>query len=94
MVQVGGPGPSDHPAASHKTLYDSNTLTSVFKSVGFEVTLLEYCDANGDFHFSWWNPDDGKIGRSYRFDTRNSTDRPGMVSIIIDARKPLIIPAE
>lgn len=91
-VQVGGPGPADHPAASHKIVYDYRTLQAVFEDAGFEVTLLEYCDERGDFHYSYWNPDDGRIGRSYRFDSRNGTDRLGMVSIIIDARKPLIIP--
>ena len=94
MVQVGGPGPSDHPAASHKIVYSASQLADVFEAAGFEVTLLEYCDNNGDFHFNWWNPDDGKIGRSYRFDTRNSPEALGMVSIILDARKPLVIPAQ
>ncbi|MEN6313317.1 MAG: methyltransferase domain-containing protein [Clostridiaceae bacterium] len=91
MVRIGGPGPSDHPAATHKIVYDSGTLKSVFESAGFEVTLLEYCDENGDFHFTYWNENDGKIGRSFRYDTRNSTESLGMVSIIIDAKKPLII---
>ena len=57
----------------------------------FEVTLLEYCDESGDFHYNYWNENDGKIGRSFRFDTRNSIDKLGMVSIIIDAKKPLIL---
>jgi predicted SAM-dependent methyltransferase len=92
MVQIGGPGPADHPAASHKIVYDYRTFAAVFEDAGFEVTLLEYCDEHGNFHYSYWNPDDGVIGRSYRFDTRNSTDRLGMVSIIIDAKKPLVIP--
>lgn len=91
MVQIGGPGPSDHPAATHKIVYDYITLKSVFESAGFEVTLLEYCDENGDFHFNYWNENDGEIGRSFRYDTRNSMDKIGMVSIIIDAKKPLII---
>lgn len=94
MVQVGGPGPTDHPAASHKIVHDYRSLASVFESAGFEVSLLEYCDEGGDFHFTWWNPEDGRIGRSYRFDTRNSSERLGMVSVILDARKPLIIPTE
>lgn len=34
---------------------------------------------------------DERIGRSFRFDTRNSLEQLGMVSIIIDAKKPLII---
>ncbi|GLC89117.1 class I SAM-dependent methyltransferase [Lysinibacillus piscis] len=89
MVQVGGPGPADHPAATHKIVYDAKTFVSIFEMAGFEVTLLEYCDDNGDFHYTYWNEADGKIGRSLRFDTRNSIQKLGMVSIIIDAKKPL-----
>lgn len=33
------------------------------------------------------NENDGKIGRSFRFDTRNSEEKLGMVSIILDAKK-------
>ncbi|WP_340006839.1 methyltransferase domain-containing protein [Paenibacillus sp. FSL K6-0276] len=91
MVQVGGPGPADHPAATHKIVYNAKTFVSVFEMAGFEVTLLEYCDENGDFHFIYWNEVDGRIGRSFRFDTRNSIKGLGMVSIIIDAKKPLVI---
>ncbi len=91
MVQVGGPGPIDHPAATHKIVYDYKTLIKVFESAGFEVSLLEYCDENGDFHYTYWNDADGKIGRSYRFDTRNSIKKLGMVSLIIDAKKPVIV---
>lgn len=93
MVQIGGPGPADHPAASHKIVYDHRTLTAVFEHAGFEVTLLEYCDDDGNFHYRYWNSDDGHIGRSYRFDTRNAGNQLGMVSIIIDAFKPLVIPS-
>ncbi|MEF3305675.1 class I SAM-dependent methyltransferase [Paenibacillus sp. GYB003] len=91
MVQVGGPGPADHPAATHKIVYDAETFVGVFEKAGFEVTLLEYCDELGDFHYTYWNEADGRIGRSFRFDTRNSTEELGMVSIIIDAKKPLIV---
>lgn len=91
MVQVGGPGPTDHPAFSHKIVYTYQQFKEVFESAGFYVELLEYCDENKQFHYKYWNEDDGKIGRSYRFDTRNSEDNLGMVSIIIDAKKPKII---
>jgi len=37
------------------------------------------------------NEMDGKIGRSLRFDTRNSINDLRMVSIIIDAKKPIEI---
>lgn len=91
MVQVGGPGPIDHPAATHKIVYDYETLIYVFQSAGFAISLLEYCDEKGDFHYTYWNEADGKIGRSFRFDTRNSLDHLGMVSLILDAKKPLVI---
>lgn len=91
IVQVGGPGPVDHPAYSHKIVYDYASFRKVFEQAGFHVELLEYCDEAGIFHYSYWNEQDGKIGRSFRFDTRNSRNSLGMVSIIIDAKKPLLI---
>jgi len=91
MVQVGGPGPADHPASSHKIVYDYKTFKQVFESAGFEVSLLEYCNENGDFSYTYWNEMDGKIMRSLRFDTRNSYQKLEMVSLIIDAKKPLVI---
>lgn len=89
MIKVGGPGHEDHPACAHKIVYDYKTLVSVFESAGFEVKLLEYCDEQGDFHYREWDESEGKICRSYRFDTRNSKNNLGMVSIIIDAIKPI-----
>ena len=91
MVQVGGPGPTDHPAYTHKIVYDYQTFKAVFEAAGFKVELLEYCDEHGLFHYQYWNEADGKIGRSLRFDTRNSPEKLGMVSIILDAKKPLIL---
>jgi predicted SAM-dependent methyltransferase len=91
MVQIGGPGPKDHPAYSHKIVYDYKKLVSVFEAAGFTVDLLEYCDEHSKFHSKYWNPEDGFIGRSYQFDTRNSNEQLGMVSIIIDARKVSVI---
>ena len=88
MVKVGGNGDPAHPAFTHKLVYDYVTLKEVFEQAGFEVELLEWCDENGDFHYKYWNESDGKIGRSLRFDTRNTDDKLGMVSIIIDAKKP------
>lgn len=94
MVKVGGNGDPTHPAFTHKIVYDYKTLINVFEQAGFVVDLLEYCDENGDFHYKFWNETDGKIGRSFRFDTRNSIHKLGMVSIIIDAKKPLVIKRE
>ena len=91
MVQIGGPGPKDHPAFTHKIVYDYIRFKRVFENVGFIVELLEYCDDNGIFHYVYWNEMDGKIGRSLRFDTRNSINELKMVSIIIDAKKPIYV---
>lgn len=91
LVGVGGPGPKDHPAAGHKVLYTYRDLVKVFETAGFVVNLLEYCDDAGSFIYKYWNPDDGKIGRSFRYDTRNSVDGVGMASIIMDAYKPLVL---
>lgn len=87
MCKPGGPGPIDHPAYSHKIFYDYKLLVKVFEAAGFSVDLLEYCDEDGRFHFNYWAPEQGMIGRSLRFDTRNNDGKLGMVSIIIDAYK-------
>jgi predicted SAM-dependent methyltransferase len=87
MVQVGGPGPADHPAADHKIVYDYRLFTNVFTAAGFTVDLLEYCDENGRFHFNYWNPADGPIFRALRSDPRNQDGALGFVSLIIDAVK-------
>ncbi len=87
VVKIGGPGPSDHPAASHKIVHNYATLPQMFEEAGFRVVLLEYCDEDGEFHFNDWNPSKGFIYRSYRFDHRNTKDSLGFVSLIVDAIK-------
>lgn len=96
MVKIGGNGDPKHPAFSHKIVYDYRLLKYVFEQAGFEVELLEYCDEAGDFHYKYWNDGDGHIGRSLRYDTRNSYEegRLGMVSVILDAKKPHVIRAK
>lgn len=91
-VKVGGPGPADHPAADHKIVYDYKRFVDVFRSAGFDVDLLEYCDEAGRFHYNQWNPDDGPIYRSLRSDHRNKGSGLGFVSLIIDARRPITEP--
>lgn len=89
LVQVGGPGPSDHPAASHKIVHTYKSLSSMFESAGYEVVLLEYCDESGEFHYEEWDEKKGFIYRSKRFDHRNRDGKLGFVSLIVDAVKPL-----
>ena len=87
IVKIGGPGPKDHPAASHKIVYNFKTLTLMFEEAGFQVKLLEYCDEAGEFHFNEWDPEKGFIYRSFRFDHRNTKESLGFVSLIVDAIK-------
>jgi len=88
LIKIGGPGPKDHPAYSHKIVYDYQTFVNVFEQADFDVHLLEYCDEQEVFHYKYWNAEDGHIGRSLRYDTRNSREKIGMPSIILDAYKP------
>lgn len=87
IVKIGGPGPKDHPAASHKIVFTYRTLSRMFEEAGFKVKLLEYCDEEGEFHFNEWDPEQGFIYRSYRFDHRNQNNELGFVSLIVDAVK-------
>ncbi|MGF7128358.1 putative SAM-dependent methyltransferase [Natronobacillus azotifigens] len=86
IVKVGGPGPNDHPASSHKIVYNYNTLTSLFKKAGFDVNLLEYCDADGIFHSNEWDGKNGVIFRSKKYDPRNK-EVLVFPSLIVDAIK-------
>ena len=87
IVKVGGPGPKDHPAASHKIVHNYKTLTQMFNIAGFDVVLLEYCDERGNFYFIDWDANDGVIFRSKRYDSRNQGDQLGFPSLIVDAIK-------
>src|SRR5690606_41829346 len=69
-VQIGGPGPKDHPAASHKIVHNYKTITKMFEEAGFEVSLLEYCDEVGEFHYNDWVVMIGIIYRYKRFEHR------------------------
>lgn len=93
-VQVGGPGPADHPAADHQIVYGVQTFAEVFTQAGFEVTLLEYHDADGQFHRQPWSVVGGPLYRSALLGHRNAEFRAGrgplgFASIILDARKPV-----
>lgn len=87
LVQIGGPGPDNHPAATHQIVYTYQTLSKMFQTAGFKTNLLEYCDEGGKFHHFPWNPEDGVIYRSFPFDHRNKNGKIGFVSIILDAIK-------
>jgi len=86
QVRIGGTGPA---AWDHKVLYDFQSISTVFARAGFEVKLLEYFNERGAFHAVDWDPDEGLIHRSRRFDRRNRDKPLTYTSLIIDAMKPV-----
>jgi predicted SAM-dependent methyltransferase len=82
-VRPNGSGPG---ADDHKVLYDYRLLSRTISEAACEIELLEYFDQHGAFVFNPWNPHDGMIYRSSRFDERNRDGRLAYTSLIIDAR--------
>ncbi|MFA6074910.1 MAG: SAM-dependent methyltransferase [Negativicutes bacterium] len=87
MVQIGGPGPVDHPAASHVIVHNYQTLKNMFEAAGFVVKLLEYWDETGEFHYRPWAVTGGYIGRSLLFHDYNKQGKIGFTSLLVDAVK-------
>lgn len=85
MVRPGGWGQG---ADDHKILYNYQLMSAVLKDIGFEVRLLEYHDEKNVFHQENWDPKDGMVNRSARFDKRNQEGKLVYTSLIIDAVKP------
>ena len=83
------PGGTGKGADDHKVLYTHESLSRLLAMAGFKVELLEYFDADGQFHFSDWDPHDGMIHRSRRFDERNRDGRLGYTSLIVDAYRSI-----
>ena len=57
------------------------------EKVGFKVELLEYWDEHGEFHYTDWENEHGKVIRSKRYDNRNSDGKLNYTSLIVDAIK-------
>jgi predicted SAM-dependent methyltransferase len=81
------PGGTGAGAPDHKILYTKESLSAVLTSAGFQVECLEYFDESGHFHARDWNPADGMIHRSQRFDERNRMGRLVYTSLLVDAHK-------
>lgn len=77
------------PSDGHQVLFQIDLLGSHLVEAGFRIEPLEYFDANGEFHTRQWNPADGYVMRSSRFDRseRFLTDALGYTSLIVDAIK-------
>jgi len=84
-VRPGGTGPG---AGDHKVLYTCRSLQEALERAGFHARPLEYFDEGGFFHATVWDPQDGMIRRSARFDDRNRNGELRYTSIVMDAMKP------
>ena len=84
-VRPMGSGPGAH---DHKILYTYKTLSDLFASCGFKVTLLEFWDEQGKFHYTPWSAEGGLVRRSRWHDPRNNEEEITYTSLILDAKKP------
>lgn len=84
-VKPGGVGPG---ADDHKILYTSEILESAMREAGLVPEVLEHWDADGEFHAKEWDPADGMVVRSLKFDSRNAGGVLKYTSLIIDGVKP------
>ncbi|MBI4947285.1 MAG: hypothetical protein HY840_12900 [Bacteroidetes bacterium] len=82
------PGGSGEGADDHKILYNYKILKQRLEAVGFKVSLLEYWDEQGEFHFIEWTDEGGHVRRSRRYDARNKDGKLNYTSLIVDAVKP------
>jgi predicted SAM-dependent methyltransferase len=84
-VRPGGVGPG---ADDHKVLYTYQSLQKMLEDAGFQTSALEYFDEAGQFHAASWDPADGAVRRSRRFDPRNAGGRLAYTSLIMDGVRP------
>lgn len=85
------------PKSTHKTVWNVETLPTIFKIVGFDIRMREYYDTNGKFHAIDPVYDDdwkyGKVQRSAKYDPRQKIskewDWSAPLSLWFDAIKPL-----
>jgi predicted SAM-dependent methyltransferase len=85
-VKPAGTGPG---AKDHRVLFNYVLMTELLESAGFTVSLLEYFDEEGIFHVADWDPADGLIRRSQRYDERNKDGVLRYTSLIADGVKPV-----
>lgn len=80
-VKPGGIGVG---ADDHKMLYTCDSISQLMREQGYQFELLEYFDADGQFHQSVWSADDGFVSRSADHDGRNADGRLSYTSLIVD----------
>jgi len=82
------PGGSGLGADDHKVLWNIDTLSAVYRNVGFLVTGREYYDKEGNLHTEDLDPGLGVVLRKYgNEETANATGIPDFSSLIIDVVK-------
>ena len=80
-VRPGGIGVG---ASDHKVLYTCDLIGELMRKQAYQFELLEYFDAEGQFHQREWSAEDGFVGRSADHDARNADGRLNYTSLIVD----------
>lgn len=81
------PGGNGLGAEDHKILYNYKIMKEKLEEGGFKVNLLEYWDEKGEFHYTDWSDEAGRVSRSRRYDDRNKNGKLNFTSLIVDAIK-------
>ena len=81
------PGGTGDGADDHKLLYNYEIMGQQMEKAGLSPQRVEYFDGQGQFHAVDWAPESGYIHRSRRFDPRNTPERIGYSSLIMDGVK-------
>ena len=80
-VRPGGIGVG---ADDHKVLYTCDSISNLLSAQGYDFELLEFFDAEGQFHQVEWQAEDGFVQRSSQHDKRNVNGELAYTSLIVD----------
>ena len=83
-IQHVRPGGLGEGADDHKVLYTCDLMGDLLAAQGYDVQLLEYYDAAGEFHHRAWQAADGFVRRSAWHDSRNAAGQLVYTSLIVD----------
>ncbi len=83
-IQHVRPGGLGEGADDHKVLYTCDLMGDLLAAQGYDVQLLEYYDAAGEFHHRAWQAADGFVRRSAWHDSRNAVGQLVYTSLIVD----------
>jgi predicted SAM-dependent methyltransferase len=80
------------PSDGHLQYFTVDSLPTLLKRAGFNVSPKEYFDSTGKFHTSDWDDEFGIVRRSKRYDSQQKYRIGDLfyTSLIVDAIKPVV----